>query len=92
MQRLEVSGAVRPIYGSLGVKRLKRTGLPLRIHFGPLVCDKAYSCCRLKNSGNILGSAASECTEIGLAESSKHWAVLTKTSHKTKHTITEYKS
>ena len=24
MQRLEVSGAVRPIYGSLGVKRLKR--------------------------------------------------------------------
>ena len=23
MQRLEVSGAVRPIYGSLGVKRLK---------------------------------------------------------------------
>jgi len=27
MQRLEVSGAVRPIYGSLGVKRL--------IHIGP---------------------------------------------------------
>ena len=24
MQRLEVSGAVRPIYGSLGVKRLKQ--------------------------------------------------------------------
>ena len=24
MQRLEFSGAVRPIYGSLGVKRLKR--------------------------------------------------------------------
>jgi len=24
MQRLEVSGAVRPIYGSLGVKRLNR--------------------------------------------------------------------
>ena len=24
MQRLEVSGAVQPIYGSLGVKRLKR--------------------------------------------------------------------
>ena len=23
MQRLEVSGAVRPIYGSLGIKRLK---------------------------------------------------------------------
>ena len=23
MQRLEISGAVRPIYGSLGVKRLK---------------------------------------------------------------------
>jgi len=25
MQRLEVSGAVRPIYGSLGVKRLNRS-------------------------------------------------------------------
>jgi len=27
MQRLEVSGAVRPIYGSLGVKRLNQTEL-----------------------------------------------------------------
>ena len=27
MQSLEVSGAVRPIYGSLGVKRLIRKGL-----------------------------------------------------------------
>ena len=27
MQRLEVSGAVRPIYGSLGVKRLRRAKL-----------------------------------------------------------------
>ena len=27
MQRLEVSGAVRPIYGSLGVKRLKHKKL-----------------------------------------------------------------
>ena len=26
MQRLEVSGAVRPIYGSLGVKRLNKIG------------------------------------------------------------------
>ena len=26
MQRLEVSGAVRPIYGSLGVKRLRMGG------------------------------------------------------------------
>ena len=25
MQRLEVSGAVRPIYGSLGVRRLKQS-------------------------------------------------------------------
>ena len=29
MQRLEVSGAVRPIYGSLGVKRLIRQYLDL---------------------------------------------------------------
>ena len=27
MQRLEVSGAVRPIYGSLGVKRLSSNGI-----------------------------------------------------------------
>ena len=32
MQRLEVSGAVRPIYGSLGVKRLSDlcTAVPVR--------------------------------------------------------------
>ena len=29
MQRLEVSGAVRPIYGSLGVKRLTKHSLLL---------------------------------------------------------------
>ena len=29
MQRLEVSGAVRPIYGSLGVKRLKEYDLQM---------------------------------------------------------------
>jgi len=28
MQRLEVSGAVRPIYGSLGVKRLRNPLFP----------------------------------------------------------------
>ena len=32
MQRLEVSGAVRPIYGSLGFKRLKKN-LSLRASF-----------------------------------------------------------
>ena len=31
MQRLEVSGAVRPIYGSLGVKRLTDSSTALRI-------------------------------------------------------------
>ena len=31
MQRLEVSGAVRPIYGSLGVKRLKQWMLKVKI-------------------------------------------------------------
>ena len=29
MKRLEVSGAVRPIYGSLGVKRLSTTPLKM---------------------------------------------------------------
>ena len=38
MQRLEVSGAVRPIYGSLGVKRLiniKYTTNPLTSYLFP---------------------------------------------------------
>ena len=30
MQRLEVSGAVRPIYGSLGVKRLRDSRLDVK--------------------------------------------------------------
>ena len=45
MQRLEVSGAVRPIYGSLGVKRLKRTKLPTASHF-----YEAFCCSRLNKS------------------------------------------
>ena len=36
MQRLEVSGAVRPIYGSLGVKRLTAVG-PLLVGLEELV-------------------------------------------------------
>ena len=35
MQRLEVSGAVRPIYGSLGVKRLSL-----------FIAKGGYVCCR----------------------------------------------
>ena len=35
MQRLEVSGAVRPVYGSLGVKRLIRI-------IGVLLCHMQY--------------------------------------------------
>ena len=40
MQRLEVSGAVRPIYGSLGVKRLKQKKTLFKVkpeEFGALV-------------------------------------------------------
>ena len=36
MQRLEVSGAVRPIYGSLGVKRLTNEMHFLKYCFTPL--------------------------------------------------------
>ena len=32
MQRLEVSGTVRPIYGSLGVKRLTRSSCPTALN------------------------------------------------------------
>ena len=38
MQRLEVSGAVRPIYGSLGVKLL------MLAHFYCLECVIIYEC------------------------------------------------
>ena len=34
MQRLEVSGAVRPIYGSLGVKRLRVQQYKKNFFFG----------------------------------------------------------
>ena len=49
MQRLEVSGAVRPIYGSLGVKRLITdvSGLPIRAVFRG---EGELTCC-LKNFG-----------------------------------------
>jgi len=44
MQHLEVSGAVRPIYGSLGVKRLMYLGVYLmylqyRMHYRNLVAS-----------------------------------------------------
>ena len=38
MQRLEVSGALRPIYGSLGVKRLIPLSTYLKVH---TLCDKS---------------------------------------------------
>ena len=45
MQRLEVSGAVRPIYGSLGVKRLmtESYGLLNDIFPFPSILDAGYS-------------------------------------------------
>ena len=36
MQRLEVSGAVRPLYGSLGVKRMTARGQSIGISIGML--------------------------------------------------------
>ena len=38
MQRLEVSGAVQPIYGSLGVKRLNVTWQALQYHRNRMGC------------------------------------------------------
>ena len=40
MQRLEVSGAVRPIYGSLGVKRLILIFLTLNWHISVALLDQ----------------------------------------------------
>jgi hypothetical protein len=39
MQRLEVSGAVRPIYGSLGVKRLMSSFTIPRLEFSGNITD-----------------------------------------------------
>jgi len=39
MQRLEVSGAVRPIYGSLGVKRLMSRIMAVRVL---MVSERSY--------------------------------------------------
>ena len=40
MQRLEVSGAVRPIYGSLGVKRLSSKVKVKQSHYRPGVAQR----------------------------------------------------
>ena len=52
MQRLEVSGAVRPIYGSLGFKRLKST---LRYMFR--VCEAILSQCTAIRKRDTLKTA-----------------------------------
>jgi hypothetical protein len=39
MQRLEVSGAVRPIYGSLGVKRLMGEAIHMDFWWGSLLMN-----------------------------------------------------
>ena len=45
MQRLEVSGAVRPIYGSLGVKRLiAKIKVP---------CNVQRICGKIRYTGNV---------------------------------------
>ena len=58
MERLEVSGAVRPIYGSLGVKRLMDTGSLSRQVKRPSVTLITYFCLvlRLRMSGANLCS------------------------------------
>ena len=59
MQRLEVSGAVRPIYGSLGVKRLRmhgHTNIEIVQHF---VCSELYVKNKVCPSFNDWNSTAS---------------------------------
>ena len=48
MQRLEVSGAIRPIYGSLGVKRLSKPQILYECHWNVLPlfwndCNKLHT-------------------------------------------------
>ena len=47
MQRLEVSGAVQPIYGSLGVKQLTTPCPPI---FQAMNKEKFFSCILMKNN------------------------------------------
>ena len=47
MQRLEVSGAVRPIYGSLGVKRLR-----MNVVLGYWTTLNYRRLCKFNHSGN----------------------------------------
>ena len=56
MQRLEVSGAVRPIYGSLGVKRLNKLDqcFPHVFSRGPLLASK------FTTDSHILGQVNTE--------------------------------
>jgi len=69
MQRLEVSGAVRPIYGSLGVKRLKeeirlltRHKVKLKASVTPEVALKAQS---VSIRGDCLPVHAKQSTPYG---------------------------
>jgi len=55
MQRLEVSGAVRPLYGSLGVKGLKE--IILRANFiwaGTCECKALITHSKLPSDGRLL--------------------------------------
>ena len=65
MKRLEVSGAVRPIYGSLGVKRL--TGIKITIVecffcccTGESICSEALLVCFVENTNRGTYKVASE--------------------------------
>jgi len=61
MQRFEVSGAVRPIYGSLGVKRLNKRGRQEFIFFCVALERVAGSsilkCLEQRMPGNSMGIA-----------------------------------
>ena len=63
MQRLEVSGAVRPIYGSLGVKRLKCTAIypsaPTRLH-NTVLLQFVSTFCFSRKSVSLLRFVAAE--------------------------------
>jgi len=51
MQRLEVSSAVRPIYGSLGVKMLRKTKFVTAFTKSPQRIQ--YQCCAIRHEAYL---------------------------------------
>ena len=72
MQRLEVSGAVRPIYGSLGVKRLRMGTCILHTQLlFPIICTNFI------NTVRDMGFEGVTCVQALSEDADKSWGSIT---------------